>query len=79
MSCIICGRDSEEHHLMTQKAHPELVDEAWNKIKVCRQHHSEFHSKGTNHMQEKYYRVKHWLHNNGWVYDAILLKWRYSV
>lgn len=76
--CIICRKNAETHHLLTQKSYPELKDEPFNRIEVCREHHQEFHTSGISHMAEKYFQVKVWLHNNKWFFDESRNKYRPS-
>jgi hypothetical protein len=73
--CVICGNSAEIHHLMTQKAYPELKDKPWNQLPTCRMHHSEFHNSGIGAMAEHYFAVKVWLKNNSWVYCEVKRKY----
>lgn len=68
LRCVICGNGAEEHHILTQKAYPELKDKRFNKIPLCRGHHSEWHNSAMNDMASHYFAVKVWLLNNKWSY-----------
>ena len=72
----MCGRPGEYHHLLTQKTYPELKDEVWNCLPVCRQHHSEAHPTGLTGMAEKYFKIKVWLKQHGWTYCEVKKKYR---
>ena len=68
--CIVCGRMGEYHHLLTQKTYPELKDEVWNKLPVCREHHTEAHKKALTWMAKTYSKVAMWLKQMGWEHDG---------
>lgn len=69
MRCIATGfKADEEHHVYGQKSHPEYKNEKWNRIPVSRGIHQEWHLKGTKYMADKYFTIKVWLHNQGWVF-----------
>jgi hypothetical protein len=76
--CVCCGENRDGfvtyHHLLTQKARPELRFFRANIIPVCQFHHNEFHSKPISEMATKYRNVEHWLIVNGWGFDSG--KWR---
>lgn len=68
LGCVACWRDSEIHHILSQKAYPEFRKSPWNKINLCREHHSEWHSRAATFMATKYFPIKIWLFNKGWEY-----------
>lgn len=76
MKCLLCSQKAEVHHLLTQKSYPEFKQEVWNKINVCREHHTRFHAMGTKFMSDESPKVKQWLLNYGWFFDENFKKWR---
>ena len=73
--CVVCGLKSEYHHLLTRGAYPEFEHEEWNKIPVCRRHHSMFHQHGRNHMAERFPEIKRWLIKQCWSYCETRKRW----
>jgi hypothetical protein len=73
--CVICGNSGEGHHILTQKAYPELKDKPWNIIPLTREYHSEWHNKGVSYMAEKYFQIKVWLKNHNWSYCEVKKTW----
>lgn len=71
--CICCGKTGEYfvcyHHIYTRKSRPDLSQEKWNMIPVCKKHHLDFHNFGTNKMASSYKSVLSWLSENGWEYS----------
>jgi predicted transposase YbfD/YdcC len=75
MSCVICGMESEIHHLYSRKAFPELKEASFNKIRLCRKHHQEVHSRGIKFMVKTYPDFERWMRDRNWMWDPILLRW----
>ncbi len=75
MKCIVTGQAADEHHLLSRKAYPELIDKRWNKIPISRELHTEWHLKGASYMADKYFQIKVWMVNNGWSYCQTKAKW----
>jgi hypothetical protein len=75
MNCIICGKTGEDHHLLTQKAYPELRDEDWNKMPLCRRHHSQFHRMAATYMANIFKPVRMFLNAKGWKFCETKKKW----
>jgi hypothetical protein len=69
MSCIVCGQNSEVHHLLSRKSHPEYTDEPWNHMELCRAHHSLVHSKGLYWFATKFNLVENIL-DRGFFFDG---------
>jgi len=74
VKCIICGNKGEGHHVLTQKAYPELREKKFNIMGLCRQHHSEWHNSTMMDMIGHYFAVKVWFQNNGWTYCDVKKK-----
>ena len=68
-SCVVCGRGADLHHILTRKAYPEYINEPWNLMPLCREHHTEIHMKGLNYMASKYLKVRLFLEANGWEFE----------
>lgn len=54
------------HHVLSQKAHPELKHEKYNLAPLCQNHHNEIHSLGANRFAQKYVKAAQWFKENGW-------------
>lgn len=60
LRCLACGRTPcDPDHVTTRGAGGD--DVAVNVWPLCREHHSERHMKGLNHMAKKYPACMHWL------------------
>jgi hypothetical protein len=70
---VVCGGSAELHHLLTRKAYPELQNESWNLIPVCRVTHQDFHAYGNSYMAIKHSQIELWFSSNGW--EKIGKKW----
>jgi len=75
MACIICGKESEIHHIYSRKAFPEFKESFWNKARLCRQHHTEIHARGIKFMAKTYPDFERWLQDKNWLWDCILFRW----
>lgn len=81
--CLVCGSIGVDlHHVYTRGAHG-VIDESWNLMKLCHEHHVEceyigldsFVNKGDD--KPEYAGVKLWLIANMWEYDTLMHKWRH--
>ena len=81
--CICCNKSGSGlvtyHHLLTQKARPDLKYEKAIMIPVCQQHHNMFHAKGLNYMEDNFPQVKEWLVSNNWYKCELTNKWRLTL
>jgi hypothetical protein len=75
MNCIICHKKAEIHHVKTRKAYPEYIDENWNHMLLCREHHTLIHMKGLNFMAQNYNAIRAFLIFNCWQFDDYSKKW----
>lgn len=73
--CLVCGRKSEIHHILTQKRYPQFKETDWNRIDLCRIHHEEWHKQGTSLMAAKYLAIGQWLNRKGWEWDGWKKRW----
>lgn len=76
MSCLICNKDSEKHHLKSVGSGG--TDEPHNIMNLCRLHHQEFHRIGFTTFANKYVVVKIWLTNRDWYFVDSANKWRHE-
>ena len=75
-TCVVRGTPyATMHHVYSRKAHPRLADQETNMIPLCDDLHKEWHSQGTIFMQNKFPKIKKWLLDNGWQFDAGAWKW----
>jgi len=77
MSCLICGKPSEIHHVWTRKAFPEFEHCEWNKMALCRAHHREVHSFGIRRFADKFSAIDNWLRKNQWYFDPVVFRWQH--
>ena len=72
-TCIVCNRQGVDlHHVKTRGSGGS--DEEFNLMPLCRWHHSQIHTEGLNKLSMKY-RVRNWLEDNDYVYDAYIARW----
>ena len=68
--CVVCGECRDEyvtfHHVLSQKAHPELRYEKFNLMPLCQRHHVNVHAMGANKFAQKYKEAAAWFKSNGW-------------
>ncbi len=74
-ACLICSKPGDIHHVYTRKAYPELRDEEFNHMPLCREHHVHIHQLGLAHMANAHFYVKLFLINHGWSFDKTKNKW----
>ncbi len=74
MSCLVCGCESEKHHIKTRGAGGD--DSEYNLMDLCRIHHTEVHSLGLTTFANKYEQVNKWLLKYNWEFNEFLNKWR---
>jgi hypothetical protein len=68
--CIVTGQpNSDEHHIYTQKARPDLKEEKWNRIPLKHELHQMAHQKGMGYMAKNFPEIGMWLVDNGWLWD----------
>lgn len=70
--CLICRKLAEIHHIKTRGSGGS--DEPYNLVPLCREHHTEIHTKGNSFMANKYKSFKDFLEANGW--EFFNEKWR---
>ena len=77
-ACLVCNRrgPSDPHHLRSRGAGGG--DYEWNVVSLCRSCHTEIHKLGTNRFLEKYGRLRDWMIDRGWVFEAVRGKWAYQ-
>ena len=78
MSCLVCGGDSEIHHIYSRKAYPIFKHADWNHMPLCRTHHVEIHKTGRSTFIKKH-SLEAWLDERGWVYDLTFNKWLHKT
>lgn len=77
--CIVSWEpNAEQHHIYTQKAHPELKEKVWNRLPVKHEIHNQIHSKGLLWAAQKYASIKDWLVLHDWSWDPVLLRWHHE-
>ena len=75
--CVICGKSpSDWDHIKTRGSGG--TDDDFNKMPLCRAHHTEKHSYGVSKMAQKYPQYRKWLLHMLWEYDVTFCKWRRS-
>ncbi len=72
MSCIICGLDSERHHIKTRGSGG--TDHENNIMMLCRNHHIECHKIGLKTFVRSY-NLKSYMESKNWEYFDVLGKW----
>lgn len=78
IGCVVCGTwEFEKHHLKTRKSGGS--DRETNLFELCRSHHTEIHTLGTNRFAMKYERFKKELIRKGWEFDLTLLRWTHVL
>lgn len=66
--CLVCNRRGcDPCHIKTYGSGG--VDEEWNLMPLCRQHHSEQHNLGLFSFINKYPSVKFYINSHGWYFD----------
>jgi len=80
--CIACGTmrvDRCYHHIKSRGSGG--LDEPWNLMSLCQEHHNEVHSKGLYEFSMKYESIMDWLVINTWTLSVNVInktgKWRY--
>ena len=73
--CVTWAPGADEHHILTQKSHPEYANAPWNKIPLSHQLHVQAHQKGMTWMAKEYIGVHNWLVEHGWVYCGFSRRW----
>ena len=75
MKCTICHDKAELHHVYTRKASPELENEPYNLLPLCRMHHCAVHAIGMKEFANQYGSIRKWLQLNEWTLDPVTHKW----
>lgn len=79
--CLCCHREVNYigHHVHSKGAAGKHIDEPWNLMPICHEHHTlrgdSVHRIGLKKFAENYIQVEKWLLDNGWekIKDARLV------
>ena len=68
--CLVCKRRPvDAAHIRTKKA--SGINERWNYMPLCREHHSEQHTIGIITFIKKYVSVFYYVQDRGWSIDVV--------
>lgn len=74
LPCVVCGLQSEAHHLLSRGAGGG--DYKWNVVPLSRACHVRIHRIGINAFAEKHPEFKFWLETHGWGFDENRDRWK---
>lgn len=70
--CVLCGKGSNGHHIYPTSR--VRIDEDWNLIELCFEHHRRLHDMGQNLFIEMNERYEEALIKKGWDYNRTTRK-----